>query len=258
MRVKTGNIWLQLGNVDGDSGNDVVAMDDFIYGEPQPITSCGQPQVFEATGAAPNDIQANVDAYRGALGDVNAFAPFNNLDGRRQINWDAAPDAISAPNDFPGNFFNADVEPRARGIEFTTEGTGFQLSATAASGEGVEFDNINPNYSSIFQTFSPERLFTPIGSNKLQANFFNPAQQTVPALTDGFGAIFTDVDLDAETTISYYDEAGKLLYRQGVQAQPGDEGLSFAGLKFDSNCVSFVRLDNGTTPLGNGVNDGPN
>ncbi|MEM7032345.1 MAG: hypothetical protein AAF629_22530 [Chloroflexota bacterium] len=258
VRITAGNIGLKLGIEDGVAGQDVVAMDDFIYGEPQPITSCGLPEIFEATGTAPADIQADVDAYRDALGDLNAFAPFNNLDGRRQINWDAAPDFISAPNAFPGNFFNADVVPRARGIAFETEGSGFQLSATAASGEGIEFDNINPNYSSIFQTFSPERLFTPIGSNVLQANFFNPAQQTTPALTDGFGAIFTDVDLDAETTIGYYDAEGNLLYRQGIQAKPGDEGLSFAGLKFASNCVSYVRLDNGTTPLDMHVNDDPN
>ncbi|MEM9777929.1 MAG: hypothetical protein AAF902_25355, partial [Chloroflexota bacterium] len=205
VRITAGNVGLKLGIEDGVAGYDVVAMDDFIYGEPQPITSCGLPAVYQATGHDALDIQEGVDAYREALGNLNAPAPFNNLDGRRQINWDAAPDAISAPNAFPGNFFNADVTPRARGIAFETDGTGFQLSATKASGAGVEFDNINPSYSDIFQTFSAERLFTPIGSNKVDAKFFNPAQQVEQALTDGFGAVFTDVDLEAATTISYFD-----------------------------------------------------
>lgn len=257
VRITAGNIGLKWGIQDGVAGYDVVAMDDFIYGEPQVETSCGLPTIYEATGASPAEIEAGVEAYRNALGDLNAPAPFNNLDGRRQINWDAAPDAISAPNDFPGNFFNADVTPRARGIEFETEGSGFQLSATKASGVGVEFDNINSSYSSIFQTFSPERLFTPLGSNKVEANFFNPANRSEAALTDGFGAVFTDVDLEGKTTIRYYDVDGKLLYTQGIEPQAGDEGLSFAGLKFSSNCVSFVTLTNGTDSLGADVYDDP-
>ncbi len=257
VRITTGNIALAAGIQDGVAGYDLVAMDDFIYGEPQPITSCGLPTTYAATGANPGELQSDVDDYRTALGLFNAPAPFNNLDGRRQIDWDAAPDAVSAPNAFPGNFFNTDFFPRARGIAFSTEGTGFQLSATAASGAGVEFDNINSNYSSIFQTFSPERLFTPVGSTIVQADFFNPAQPTQSALVDGFGAVFTDVDLDAKTTVAYYDAAGKLLYKQGVQAKAGNEGLSFAGVKFASACVSFVKLTNGTTALSADVNDDP-
>lgn len=258
VRITTGNTALAPGVVETpENGYDLVAMDDFIYGEPQPITSCGLPTIYSAAGTDPAAIQSDVDNYRAALGDANAPAPFNNPDGRRQIDWDGAPDTVSAPNSFPGNFFNADVFPRARGIAFTTEGTDFQLSATAASGAGVEFDNINPNYSATFQTFSPQRLFTPIGSNVVKADFFNPAELTTPALVDGFGAVFTDVDLDAQTTIAYYDSAGKLLYKQGVQPQAGSEGLSFAGVKFDTSCVSFVKLTNGTTALGENVNDDP-
>lgn len=258
VRITTGNIGLNKGiNEKGGYGYDLVAMDDFIYAEPQPITSCGLPTVFAETGSNPAEIDATVEAYKDALGELNAPAPFNNLDGYRGINWDAAPDGVSAPNDFPGDFFNADFFPRARGISFFTEGTGFQLSATEASGQGIEFNNINQNYSSDFQVFSTERLFTPIGSNVVTANFHNPAQQTTRALTDGFGAVFTDVDLDAKTTIAYYDEAGNLLYKQGVQVKEGDEGLSFAGAKFDSSCISFVKLTNGTAALGSGIDDVP-
>ena len=263
VRITAGNIGLKLGIKDGVNGYDVVAMDDFIYGEPQPITSCGLPTVYEATGHDPASIADSVNDYRTALGDFDAEgnpnppAPFNNLDGRRQINWDAAPDGVSAPNSFPGNFFNADVTPRARGIAFKTDGSDFQLSATAESGVGIEFDNINDTYSDIFQTFSPQRLFTPIGSNVVEANFYNPAQPTTRALTDGFGAVFTDVDLEGKTAIGYYDKDGKLLYKQGVDPKAGDEGLSFAGVKFASNCVSFVKLTNGTAALGKNVHDDP-
>ena len=37
-------------------------------------------------------------------------------------------------------------------------------SATAAVGL-IEFDNINVTYSGTFNTFSPQRLFTALGSN---------------------------------------------------------------------------------------------
>lgn len=256
VRITTGNIGLNTGVTETPgNGYDLVAMDDIIYGEPLPITSCGLPSVYEGTGSNPDEIRPDINAYRDALGTLNDPAPFNNPDGRRQINWDAAPDFVSAPNSFPGNFFNADVFPRARGIAFSTEGTDFQLSATQESGEGIEFDNINPNYSSLFQTYSPQRLFTAIDSNVVRADFYNPAQQTTRAYTDGFGAVFTDVDLENKTTIAYYDKDGKLLYKQAVKALAGDEGLSFAGLKFDSSCVYFVKLTNGTAALGADVNE---
>lgn len=258
VQIITGNIGLQSGVTEGNSYNyDLVAMDDFIYGEPQPITSCGTPEVYEAIGSNPGELQSGVDAYRTALGTLNAPAPFNNLDGRREINWDAAPDTVSAPNAFPGNFFNADFAPRARGAAFSTEGSGLQLSAKAASGTGVEFSNINPTYAATFQTFSAERLFTALGSNVVRTDFFNPAQPTTKARVDGFGAVFSDVDLTAQTSIAYYDAAGKLLFKQAVQANAGDGNLSFAGLKFPTSCVSFVKVTNGTTPLGSAVDDNP-
>ncbi|MEM7538173.1 MAG: hypothetical protein AAF639_38750 [Chloroflexota bacterium] len=260
VRITAGNIGLGAGINEANNDiydYDVVAMDDFIYGEPQPITSCGLPTIYASTGNSPDAIRGEVENYRTALGALNAPAPFNNLDGRRQINWDAAPDAVSAPNSFTGNFFNFNAAPRARGISFSTQGTDFQLSATAASGEGIEFDNINANYSAIFQTYSAERLFTAIDSNVVRGDFFNPAQQTTSARVDGFGAVFSDVDLGAATTIEYYDANRNLLYKLGVQPEAGDEGLSFAGAKFDSSCVEYVIVTNGTSALGADINDDP-
>ena len=166
---------------------------------------------FTDAGDDAADIQATVDAFRDALGALNAPEPVNNPGGRRQINWDAAPDAISAPNAFPGDFFNFSASPRARGAEFTTPGTGFQLSATAASGEGIEFDNIDPSYSGLFDTFSAERLFTPLGSVVTIAEFFSPSDQTTPATTRGFGAVFSDVDFTDISRIDYFDEDDQLL-----------------------------------------------
>jgi len=219
------------------------------------FTSARAQVTFTDTGADASDIQATVDNFRSALGALNAPEPVQNVGGRRQINWDAAPDSISAPNLFPGDFFNFSASPRARGIEFTTPGSGFFLSATQASGVGIEFDNIQNGYSELFNTFSAERLFTPQESVITDAKFFSPADQTTPALTRGFGAVFTDVDFIGFSRIDYFDDQGSLLTTVEAPNNGPNETLSFAGAIFDTPVVASVRIYTGTAPLGPGVNE---
>ena len=94
-------------------------------------TAHADPSVFEASGATPADIQAAVDGFRN-FGD---FGTNNGVGGtfphgRREINWDGVPDARSAPNLLPANFFNSNSP---RGVVFFTPGTGFQVSANLVS-----------------------------------------------------------------------------------------------------------------------------
>ncbi|MGI9004162.1 MAG: hypothetical protein ACR2GH_21360 [Pseudonocardia sp.] len=112
----------------------------------------------------------------------------------------------------------------------------------------VEFDNINPTYSRLFATFSPQRLFTPLGSNIMEVRFFVPGTPT-PATTNGFGAVFTDVDRPG-TRIEYLDERGHRLARFDVPASPGQETLSFLGVRFLDRRVARVRITSGNTVLG--------
>lgn len=220
-------------------------------------TANATPTIFTDAGANAADIQATVDDFRNALGALNAPAPVQNTGGRRQINWDAAPDSISAPNAFPGDFFNFGAAPRARGIEFTTPGSGFFLSATQASGVGIEFDNIDPSYSDTFDTFSAERLFTPYESVITIAKFFSPADQTTPATTRGFGAVFSDVDYTDISRIDYFDENDNLLTTVFAPSAGGSESLSFAGAVYDEAIISSVWIYSGNTPLAPGVVDDP-
>ncbi len=203
---------------------------------------------FSAAGADPAAIQATVDAFRAALGDLNAPAPVELTDGRRQINWDAAPAAVSSPNPFPGDFFNFTAAPRARGIEFSTPGTGFALSGDVDDGTAIRFADINPTYEAEFQAFSEERIFTPRGSNVTRVDFFSAADQTTPATTDGLGVVFADVDLPDTTTIDYYGLGGNLLLSQTVQA--ADEGLSFAGAAFDTAALAYAIITTGNFDIG--------
>jgi len=207
---------------------------------------------YSAAGVDPASIQTAVDDFRNALGALNAFEPVENADGRRQIDWDAAPAAVSAPNPFPGDFFNFSSAPRARGFDFTTPGTGFQLSGDEDDGTPIRFENINPTYKDEFQVFSAERLFTAIGSTVTEGRFFSPIDQTTQALSDGFGAVFTDVDMLGSTYIEYLDVQGNTLQTEIVPV--ADKGLSFVGVQFDSNVLAAVRITSGNGVVG--PNDG--
>lgn len=204
--------------------------------------------LFSAAGSDPNSIASTVDAFRDALGSLNPFTPESFADGRRQINWDAAPAAVSSPNPFPGPFFNFGSAPRARGIEFSTPGTGFALSGDADDGTAIRFADLNPTYEGEFQAFSEERLFTPRGSNETYVTFFSPDDQTTPALVDGFGAVFVDVDLEGPSMLEFYDIHGKKLLTQ--PAPVADKGLSFIGAKFESNVVASVKITTGNFDIG--------
>jgi len=208
----------------------------------------GAETLFSSSGADPAAIQATVDDFRNALGTLNPFAPVQNADGRRQVDWDAAPAAVSSPNPFPGEFFNFDSSPRARCIEFSTPGTEFTLSGDLDDGTAVRFAEINPTYEDEFQVFSEERLFTPRGSNITRVDFFSPADQTTFATTDGLGVVFADVDLADTTTIDYYGVGGNLLVSQDVEV--ADKGLSFAGVKFDDNVLAYAIITTGNVAIG--------
>jgi hypothetical protein len=200
--------------------------------------------VQQAAGTSAAAIQSAVDAYRADLGALNPNVAGSFGSGRREINWDGVPDAFSAPNLLPADFFNVNSP---RGAVFTTEGSGFQVSANAGVAP-IEFDNINPTYSSLFTIFSPQRLFTALGSKRLTVQFFVPGS-TTPATSSGFGAVFTDVDRPG-TKIAYFDAMGCRLARFDVPVSPGSETLSFLGVRFLEDRVAMVRITSGSTRLG--------
>ena len=232
------------------------------------LTSAAAAALLAACGAAPTlgalpppvvvkaafDINAAVAEYRALLGPDNGGEPGGKPSGRREINWDGVPDAVAAPNFMPANFFNAAQAPRARGAHFATPGAGVQVSAKAGNptGTAVRFGHINPSYAAIFKTFSPERLFSPVGSNIVDMTFFVPGT-TTPAVVRGFGAVYTDVD-QPHTSFEYFDRDNRSLGRFTVPA--ANEGLSFLGVVFERAVVARVRIEYGSTALG--PDDGPN
>src|SRR5687768_1531889 len=213
------------------------------------------PVVRSAGGdATPASITGARDQFRLDLGGGTVAGPNGSFgDARREINWDGTPDGFSAPNNLPGNFFNVNSP---RGAEFSTPGTGVQVSANSGVAP-VEFDNINPSYSSTFGVFSSQRLFTGVNSNTVDVSFFLPGT-TTPALVSGFGAVFTDVDLTSSTKIEFFDSANASLGSYAVPVGTvGSESLSFLGVSFtEGPIISHALITSGNTALGAGINDG--
>ena len=213
-----------------------------------PVAASAAPQVFEASGVTPNDILNTVTAFRNFLGDNNGIGGTFPT-GRREINWDGVPDAFSAPNLLPANFFNSNSP---RGVVFFTPGTaGFQVSANSINPTNtpVRFGNIHPVYPALFSTFSPQRLFSALDSNITETLFFIPGT-TQSATSKGFGAVFTDVNVGNSTKIEYFDVNGNLLFSGNVLPGPTSRGsLSFLGVGFDTANVFLVRITSGNRIL---------
>ena len=206
--------------------------------------------VRSASGANAAAIQSAVDAFRADLGTLNPNVAGTFGSGRREINWDAVPDAFSSPNPFPSGFFNANSP---RGVVVSTPGTGFQNSANAASGTSVRFGNLNPAFTTQFGVFSPQRLFTPVGSVYTDVNFFVAGSST-PGATRGFGVVFTDVDIAGSARIELFKGADSL-GTFDAPAFAGNAGLSFIGVSIGSASITRVRITSGSRALSAGVNE---
>jgi len=205
---------------------------------------------FSTNGANPAAIQSVVDGFRASLGTSNANTPVVNSGGRREVNWDAVPDAFEDPAAFPGNFFNGSTVGRARGIVFSTSGA-FLVSSDGDAGDaplGFGFGTA-AGQSQDFQPFSPARMFAITGSLVMDVTFFSPADQTTSATTRGFGAVFEDVERADVTKLEYFDAANGLLHTQFVPANGTSGTLSFAGTVFDAASVARVRITAGDSIL---------
>lgn len=210
------------------------------------LSSSSPAAVFNASGADPASIQTAVDNFRAALGPLNPNVAGSFGTGRREINWDGVPDAAAAPNLLPANFFNT-TSPR--GAVFSGLGPGFAVSADSSNPTAtpVRFGNLNAAYPGNTQAFSAERLFTNLGNNVVQIDFFVPGTNT-PATVAGFGAVFTDVEVAAQTKYTVFLGDGSNGGQFAVPTGP-DGGLSFLGLT-DPNRYSRIIIQSGNVVPG--------
>jgi hypothetical protein len=219
--------------------------------------------VFQAAGPSTTSIQSSVDQYRATVGAPNNGNGPSAVTGRREINWDGG-STINEATTVSGNPFSGFLI--TRGALFTTpDGTGF---VQAPAGTDVAPGGLaglfgNPTYKTSFRAFSASRLFSAIGSNVTEVNFFVPGGGNVPATVNGFGAVFTDVDQPngsgpaqkrgnrkSSTLIEYYGANGELLFSSFVPASPGDGGFSFFGIVFPDARIARVRITSGDVAPG--------
>jgi hypothetical protein len=217
------------------------------------------PVVFQAAGPSNNSIQGVVTEYQNAFGGKNNGNEGPHDDGgRREINWDGGSifnlTTTLSPNPFAG--FQG-----TRGALFSTpDGTGFVQAPPSGLASGAVLDN--PSYATIFAPFSASRLFSPIGSNITDVDFFVPGGGAA-ATTRGFGAVFADVDQPdgsgpgekrgnrkSSTLIEYFGVHGELLFSSFVPASPGDRSLSFFGIVFPDARIAHVRITSGNVVPG--------
>lgn len=214
-----------------------------------PANALGEALVRSASGDDPTDLDSTIDTFRSDIGGgstAGTDGSFGSPVLRREINWDGVMDGSAAPNLLSADFFNT-TSPR--GVVFSTPGSGFQVSATAASGVPVRFGNLNAAYSATFQAFSEERLFTAVGSNVVDVDFFVPGT-TQAATVTAFGAVFADVDSASATSMEMFDVNGDSLGAFRVPAASGVGSLSFIGVSFDSGeRIARVRMTLGSAVL---------
>src|SRR5688500_2903467 len=217
--------------------------------------------VRQGTGSNQAALQAIVDQFRADLGGANNGVGGLFKTGRREVNWDGVPDAFSEPNNFPVDFFNVN-SPRGVIFNAIEDATGaalnqFAVSSNVASGVPVRFANINATYSSIFTTFSAQRLFTVRNTHIMEVNFVIPGTN-VPATVAGFGVVFADVDSSTggnRSLIRVYGTDGRQL--SAASAPVLDNGLSFVGISFNAGeRIGRVVIESGNAALSSTNNDG--
>ena len=201
----------------------------------------------------PVSIQLKVDEFRAALGNPNnANNPGPLAGGRREINWDGGGSAVASPAATPFTGFQ-----NTRGGTFTTPGTGFLQTPLNVP----DLTNINATYATEFGAFSPQRIFTPLGSNITDATFSVPGSNgAIPATVAGFGAVFSDVDTSNTTRMEFFDLGNNSIFTLNVPPDTvGDAGLSFAGaLATAGERIARVRITTGNSALGPNDANGDN
>lgn len=197
-------------------------------------------QVVTASG----DLTGALTQFRGLLGGAANTVAGEQAEGRREINWDGVGAALLNVNTFPGDQFNRVVP---RGQIFTTPGTGFRVSDNAL------FD-LEPSDSTQFRAFSPVKTFVSIGSPVMTVTF-KVAGSDTPAVTKGFGVVFSDVDVQGSASLEFFSAAGVSLRKVIAPIRSDATGHSFAGAVFDEALVASVVITAGQAAVAAGVKD---
>ncbi|HEX6190995.1 MAG TPA: hypothetical protein VFZ42_01470 [Chitinophagaceae bacterium] len=220
----------------------LMALAAFIFASCDKESDTPRPVIISGTG----NITAKVNEFRALLGSTLNTTK-GHTEGRREINWDGVPDMF-ATQKLPFDFFNpvADGSPEnlQRGFLYSTD-TDARISSSA-------FTNLEPANGTEFFSFSGSKTFSAVSSNLWNVEF-EVAGARVAASVNGFGAVFSDVDDPASTSIEYFSGNRSL----GTYFVPVHSGSShsFLGVYFPNEKVTKVRIMQGAATVGAGVKD---
>ena len=200
--------------------------------------------VVTATG----NISARVDEFRQLLGGQLNTLP-GAVGGRREVNWDGVPDQLLG-TPLPPDFFNpvgaGAPESRQRGLVYSAATGTFVVSKT-------NFNEVNADASSQFTPFSGQQTFSNISSNLWDVGFEVPGQD-IAASVQGFGIVFSDVDLPDNSYMEFFS-GDKSLGRFYVPPHDNNSSLSFLGVYSKKDKITRVRVSHGNGILNTGEKD---
>ncbi len=204
-----------------------------------PIISAPRFTTYQAEGDSAT-VAASLNSFRAALGGIlNAPNSAPTDSGRREINWDGVPAAVTNVDTFPLAFFNVNSK---RGVLMSTPGTGLRVDSTDF---GVPTQ---------FHAFSPKKLFAAVGSDQVAVDF-KLAGTNTNGLSTGFGVVFSDVDIAGSTAVALYDSKGALIANLAAPAKSSADEFSFIGAVFATPIIARVVITSGNAALNAPVTD---
>lgn len=176
--------------------------------------------------AANGNIQDDIESFRSLLGPLNTVPGATG--GRREINWDAIPDNLDN-TPLPVDFFNptGDNAPaaRQRGLTYSSAGS-FMVSSDG-------FATINSGASAQFTAFSGAKIFANTSAS-LWDNTFQKPGTTQTAAVQGYGLVFSDVDLSNSTSLEFFN-GNRSIGKYFVPAHDASSVFSFLAVFFKNS-----------------------
>jgi len=202
----------------------------------------GTPTEFSGVGTA--NALAALQSFQAATGGAdNGATPAPQSGGFRTINWD---DVKLDGTDFGGDttVINAGATVGIPTNRYQERGVSF-AQVYAVSGDG--FADVNPSAAGLFPAFSANNTFSALNNITVNLTFDQPSSHTtskISASSQGFGAVFLNVETPSTTSIEYFhgsQSLGKFFVPVGAPGQP-----EFLGELFASAIVTNVTIKLGT------------
>ena len=188
------------------------------------------------------DLTAALTEFRATLGEpANGGGAGPQPAGRREIRWDGVPADQTNTDAFPVDFF------RNAGLLSSTDGVGLRVSDN-------DFAGVDPGYAAEFESFSQAKTFMSIGSARMTIEFRVPGTDQ-PAVTSGFGIVFSDVERAGAASITLFTADGANLGTYTSPLRSDAAGHTFVGVAYDRPLVARVEVISGEAPLAVGRND---